>query len=307
MEKIATREAYGIKLAEIGEKYTDIVVLDADLSKATKTEVFRKKYPNRFFNMGIAEADMVGTAAGLATCGKIPFLSTFAIFASTRSLDQIRNSVAYPNLNVKICATHAGITVGEDGGSHQAIEDLAIMRSIPNMTVISTCDATSTNWAVEEIAKYKGPVYLRLGRVAVPTIYEQANFQIGKGVTLKEGNDVTIIATGVMVHEALAAYDKLKEKGINARVIDMHTIKPIDKDLIIRAAKETKLIVTCEEHNIYGGLGSAVCEVVCENHPITVRRVGVNDVFGRSGNSTELMKIYNLTSDDIVKSVIDAL
>ena len=299
---VSTRQAYGETLAKLGDKYENIVVLDADLAEATKTGVFKKKFPDRFFDMGIAEADMIGTAAGLATCGKIPFASSFAMFAVGRAFEQVRNSVAYPNLNVKIAATHAGVTVGEDGATHQAIEDIALMRAVPNMNIICPCDQYETAWAIEEAIKINGPVYIRLGRSDVPDIHnENTKFEFGKGIELKEGNDVTIIATGIMVSKALEASESLKEKGINARVIDIHTIKPIDKDIIIKAAKETKGMIVAEEHSIIGGLGGAVAEVVAENYPTKVLRVGVEDVFGQSGKASELLEEYGLTSEKIVE------
>ncbi|NSW90388.1 MAG: transketolase family protein [Firmicutes bacterium] len=308
VKKIATREAYGAALAEFGGD-NRIVVLDADLSKSTKTDTFKKKYPERFFNMGIAEANMMSVAAGLATCGKIVFASSFAIFAAERACEQIRNSICYPRLNVKIGATHAGISVGEDGASHQAVEDMGIMRSIPNMTVICPADAVETRHAVKAAIEYEGPVYLRLGRLAVPVIYDESNykFEWGKGITISEGSDVTIIATGLMVHEALAAKDMLEGEGISARVIDIHTVKPIDKDIIIKAAKETGAIVTAEEHNMYGGLGSAVAEVIVENYPVPMRIVAIMDKFGKSGKPAPLMKEYGLTAEDIVEKAKEAM
>ena len=300
-KKIATRQSYGEKLAELGEKNSNIVVLDADLSTATKTGIFAKKFPDRFINVGIAEQNMMGIAAGLSTFGKIPYASTFAMFAAGRAYDQIRNSIAYPNLNVKICATHAGITVGEDGATHQMIEDMALMRTMPNMKVICTSDDIQTRWAVEEISKIDGPVYLRLSRLAVPVIYdENQKFEFGKGIQIGEGTDASIIATGVGVSEALKAQEMLKEKGINVRVIDIHTIKPIDEELIIKCAKETKRIITVEDHNVIGGLGSAVCEVLSENYPTKVERIGVQDTFGRSGKAEELMKLYKIDVGAIV-------
>ena len=303
---IATREAYGNAIAELGKVNDKIVVLDADLASATKTGVFKKACPDRFFDMGIAEADMIGTAAGLATCGKIPFASTFAVFATGRAYDQVRNSVAYPHLNVKIAATHAGVTVGEDGATHQAIEDLALMRVMPNMNVICPCDEVETKWAVEEAARIDGPVYIRLGRSKAEDVYDSsAKFEFGKGNVLKEGNDVTIIATGMLVIEAVRAAEKLKEKGIEARVIDIHTIKPIDKDIIIKAAKETKGIVTAEEHSIIGGLGGAVSEIVTEYCPTKVLKVGVNDSFGRSGKASELLNKFGLTADNIYSKALE--
>lgn len=307
-QKIATREAYGNALAKFGEKY-DIVVLDADLSKSTKTETFKKKFPERFFNMGIAEADMAATAAGMATCGKTVFISSFAVFAAGRTFDQVRNSICYPNLNVKIGATHAGISVGEDGASHQSIEDIAIMRAIPNMTVISPADAVETEAAVEAAIKHDGPVYIRLGRLAVPVLFDPQTyrFELGKGVIVKDGNDITIIATGLMLFEAVNAAEQLALKGISARVINIHTIKPIDSGLIVKAAEETGAIVTAEEHNIYGGLGSAVAEVVSTHCPVPVGMVGIKDKFGRSGKPDELMKMYGLTADDIAGKAAEVL
>lgn len=305
MSKIATREAYGKALARIGLENENIVVLDADLSKSTKTAEFKKVCDERFFNMGIAEGNMMAVAAGLASCGKIPFVSTFAMFAAGRAFEQIRNSICYPKLNVKICATHAGITVGEDGASHQAIEDISLMRSIPNMVVISPCDAVETEAVIEAITNYNGPCYVRLGRSGVPVINSKENykFELGKAIELREGNDVSIIATGIMVDAALEAANILSEEGIKARVINVHTIKPIDKETIIKAARETGIIITAEEHSIIGGLGSAVCEVVSENHPVPVLRVGVKDVFGESGKPAELLKAYGLMPEDIVKAV----
>lgn len=298
--KKATRQSYGEKLAELGDINSSIVVFDADLSEATKTGIFAKKFPERFFDMGIAEQDMLSTAAGMSTFGKIPYVSTFAVFAAGRAYDQIRNSICYPKLNVKICATHAGITVGEDGATHQMIEDLAMMRSLPNMTVLSTSDDMQTKWAVEEISKINGPVYLRLCRLASPEIYsENEKFEIGKGKQFGEGTDGTVIATGIVVSEALKAKEELAKKGIDIRVIDIHTIKPIDKDILVKAAKETKKIVTIEDHSIIGGLGSAVCEVLSENYPVKVTRLGVKDTFGKSGKSEELMKYFEITAKDI--------
>ena len=300
----ATREVYGEILAELGGENKEIVVLDADLAKATKTDVFKKQYPNRFFDMGIAEADMLGTAAGLASAGKIPFASSFAVFAVGRAYDQIRNSIAYPKLNVKICATHAGISVGEDGATHQAIEDIAMMRALPNMTIISPCDETETRWAVREATKIQGPVYVRLGRMKVEDVYSsEEKFEFGKGKIVREGNDVTIFATGLMVKEAVKASDILKEKGISLRVVDIHTVKPIDRDIIVKCAKETKRIITAEEHSIIGGLGSAVMEVLSEEYPVKVERIGINDCFGKSGNAIELLKEFGLTADDIVRKI----
>ena len=308
MSKIATREAYGKALVKLGKINDDVVVLDADLSKSTKTNDFLKAYPNRFFNMGIAEQNLVGAACGFAAAGKIPFASTFAMFATGRAFEVIRNSVCYPKLNVKICATHAGITVGEDGGSHQSVEDISLMRSIPNMTVVVPADGVEAEKMIFAAAEFNGPMYVRLGRSAVPTIFEEDyNFEIGKGVVLREGNDATIIACGIMVNEAIIAADMLKEENINVRVINMSTIKPIDTELIIKAAKETKAIITAEEHSIIGGLGSAVSEVVSENHPTIVKKVGVNDSFGESGTPTELLEKYGLNAKNIVEKVKEAL
>lgn len=303
--KAATRDAYGKVLVELGKEIEDIVVLDADLSKSTKTAVFAKEFPCRFFNMGIAEQNLMGTAAGLATCGKIPFVSTFAMFATGRAYEPIRNSIAYPKLNVKIAATHAGLTVGEDGASHQCIEDLSVMRTVPNMTVICPADAVETETAVKAAVLYKGPVYIRLGRSKVPVIYssDDYTFELGRGITVKEGTDVTVIATGIMVSVALEAARELEKIGIQVRVIDIHTIKPIDEEIIIKAARETGAIVTAEEHNIIGGLGSAVAEVISENLPVPVKRVGIMDTFGESGTGEELLVKYGLTSQNIIESV----
>ncbi|OFI07506.1 1-deoxy-D-xylulose-5-phosphate synthase [Clostridium acetireducens DSM 10703] len=303
--KIATREAYGKTIAKIGKDNKNIVVLDADLAKSTKTIEFKKVCPERFFDMGIAEANMMGVAAGLSTCGKIPFVSTFAMFATGRTFEQIRNSICYPNLNVKICATHAGVTVGEDGASHQSIEDISLMRSIPNMTVICPSDAVETEEVIKAIVDYEGPCYIRLGRSGVPVINDNDDykFQIGKAVNIRDGKEATIIATGIMVDAAIEAYNILAEEGIKVKVINMATIKPIDKEAIVNAAKETGVIITAEEHSIIGGLGSAVCEVTSEMYPIPVIRVGIKDVFGQSGKPSELLDAYGLTAKDIVKAV----
>lgn len=305
MGKVATREAYGKTLAKLGLENENIVVLDADLSKSTKTADFKKVAPERFINMGIAEGNMMSVAAGLSTCGKIPFASTFAIFAAGRAFEQIRNSICYPKLNVKICATHAGITVGEDGASHQAIEDISLMRSIPNMVVISPSDDVETEAAIKAIIKYHGPCYVRLGRSGVCTINDnpEYKFELGKAVMLRKGHDATIIATGIMVDAALEAYNILAEEGIKVRVLNIHTIKPIDEEAIVIAARETGLIVTAEEHSIIGGLGSAVAEVVTTYHPVPVMRVGIKDTFGESGKPEELLKAYGLTADEIVKAL----
>ena len=299
-EKIATREAYGNALAELGEKY-DFVVLDADLAGATKTGVFKKKFPERFFDCGIAEGNMMTVAAGIATTGKIPFASTFAMFAAGRAFEQIRNSIGYPHLNVKIGATHAGITVGEDGATHQCLEDLALMRTIPGMTVINPADATEARLAVEAAINHDGPVYLRFGRLAVPVLFdENYKFEIGKGVLLADGTDVTIVATGVMVDMALKAKEILAAEGISARVINIHTIKPLDEEIIAKAAKETGAIVTAEEHNVIGGLGGAVAEAVSASCPVPVIRVGGEDKFGHSGKVPALLEAYGLTPENIV-------
>ncbi|QPW57475.1 transketolase family protein [Clostridium botulinum] len=303
--KMATREAYGKALAKLGVENPNVVVFDADLSKSTKTSEFKNVCPERHFNMGIAEANMMAVAAGFSTCGKIPFASTFAIFAAGRAFEQIRNTICYPKLNVKVCATHAGITVGEDGASHQSVEDISLMRSIPNMTVINPSDAVETEAVIRAIAEYNGPCYVRLGRAAVETINDNADykFEIGKGITLREGKEATIIATGIMVEAALEAYNMLAEEGIKVKVINIHTIKPIDTELITKAAQETGVIVTAEEHSVIGGLGSTVCEVVSETHPVPVMKVGIKDVFGESGKPNELLKAYGLTAEDIVKAV----
>lgn len=302
--KGATREAYGKALVKLSSLNKNVVVLDADLSKSTKTADFKAVSPERFINVGIAESNMMGIAAGLSTCGKIPFASTFAMFAAGRAFEQIRNSICYPKLNVKICATHAGLTVGEDGATHQSVEDISLMRSIPNMTVINPADAVETEAAILAVAEYNGPCYVRLGRLAVDIINDAQNykFEIGKGVTLSDGSDVTIVATGMMVQLALEAKDILLKEGISARVINIHTIKPIDKELLIKAAQETKAIVTVEEHSIIGGLGSAVAEVVTEEYPVPVLKVGIKDTFGESGKPDELLKVYGLTAEAIVEN-----
>ena len=307
-EKIATREAYGNALAELAEKY-DFVVLDADLAAATKTGVFKKKYPERFFDCGIAEGNMMSVAAGIATTGKVVFASSFAMFAAGRAYEQVRNSIGYPHLNVKIGATHAGITVGEDGATHQCIEDFALMRAIPGMTVINPADAVEAKAAVEAAINFVGPVYMRFGRYAVPVLNDNADykFEIGKGIQMKDGSDVTIIATGMMVGMALEAAETLEAKGISVRVVNIHTLKPIDKDIILKAAKETGAIVTAEEHSIIGGLGSAVAEVVGEGCPVPVVRLGVNDEFGHSGKVPPLLEMYGLTPANIVSKVEEAL
>ena len=286
--KKATRQSYGEALLELGKENKNIVVFDADLSTATKTNIFAKEFPERFYDMGIAEQNMISTAAGMSTCGKIPYASTFAVFAAGRAYDQIRNSVCYPKLNVKICATHAGVTVGEDGATHQMIEDISLMRTLPNMTVLSTSDDVQTKWAVKEISKINGPVYLRLSRLATPIIYgENQKFEIGKAVQIGEGTDATIFATGVTVSEAIRAQEILENKGIKVRVVDIHTVKPIDKDMVIKCAKETKKLISVEDHNVIGGLGSAISEVLTEEYPVKLVRMGINDTFGKSGKAIE--------------------
>ena len=307
-DNIATREAYGRALVRLGEQNPDIVVLDADLAKSTKTIKFKEKFPERFFDMGIAEADMMGTAAGLAASGKIAFASTFAIFATGRAWEQIRNSICYTNLNVKIAASHAGIAVGPDGSSHQAIEDIAIMRVIPNMKVVAPADAVETEKAVGALVETPGPAYLRLGRSGVPVLYEETyEFRLGKASVLREGSDVTLIAVGTMVLLALEAAENLAKDGINARVINMSTVKPIDIDAIASAIEETGAIVTAEEHSVIGGLGSAVAETVCEMAPAPVVRVGIRDKFGQSGKADELMETYGLTAGRIAEAAREAL
>ena len=302
--KKATRQSYGEALLELGKENENIVVFDADLSTATKTNIFAKEFPERFFDMGIAEQNMISTAAGIATCGKIPYASTFAVFAAGRAYDQIRNSVCYPKLNVKICATHAGVTVGEDGATHQMIEDISLMRTLPNMTVISPSDDIQTKWVVKEISKINGPVYLRLSRLATPVIYdENQKFEIGKAVQIGEGTEATIFATGVTVSEALKARKILKSKGIDVRVVDIHTIKPIDKNMIIKCAKETRKLISVEDHNIIGGLGSAIADVLTEEYPTKLIRLGINDTFGKSGKATELMEYFGITADKIVEKI----
>ncbi|MBQ3069948.1 MAG: transketolase family protein [Clostridia bacterium] len=301
VKKIATREGYGEALIELADVYDNLLVMDADLAGATKTGMFKKAHPERFFNAGIAEGNMMSVAAGLAASGKLVFASSFAMFAAGRAFEQIRNSIGYPGLNVKIGATHAGISVGEDGASHQCCEDIALMRVIPGMTIINPADYYEAKKAVYAAAKMNGPVYMRFGRLAVPTVFDdEYQFEIGKANVLTEGNDVTIIATGLMVNEALIAYEQLKNEGIQARIINMATIKPIDREAVVAAAKETGVIVTAEEHSIIGGLGSAVCEVVAETVPVPVIRVGVEDVYGRSGPAVELLKVFGLSAENIV-------
>lgn len=305
-EKKATRQSYGETLEKLGEKYSDIVVLDADLATATKTINFAKKFPERFFDMGIAEANMMSTSAGMATTGKVPFASTFAVFAAGRSYDQIRNSICYPNLNVKICATHSGITVGEDGATHQMLEDISMMRTLPNMKVLSPADDIETKWAIEEAYKQKGPVYVRLSRLATPIIYdENQKFEFGKMIQIGKGIDATIFASGDVLAEALKAKEILaKTKGIDIRVVDVHTIKPIDEDMIVKCAKETKRLISIEDHNVIGGLGSAISEVLTGKYPAKLERIGINDEFGRSGKAEELVEFYGLSAEKIVEKFL---
>ncbi|MGK4199634.1 transketolase family protein [Fusobacterium sp. HC1336] len=305
MSKKSTRQAYGEALVELGQINKDVVVLDADLTKSTKTNLFQEKFPERHFNVGIAEADLIGTAAGLATCGKVAFASTFAMFAAGRGFEQIRNTVAYPKLNVKIAPTHAGISVGEDGGSHQSVEDIALMRSIPGMVVLSPADAVETKKMVFAAAEYNGPVYIRMGRLDVDTIFDEAtyDFQIGIANTLRDGKDVTIAATGLMTAEALKAADILAQEGISVRVINVGTIKPLDGETILKAAQETKFIITAEEHSVIGGLGSAVSEFLSEVRPTKVKKLGIYDKFGQSGKANELLEKYELTAAKLVAMV----
>ncbi len=307
--KKATRESYGEALAELSDKYEDLVVLDADLAAATKTGIFKKKCPERFIDCGITEANMMGVAAGLATTGKKVFASSFAMFASGRAYEIVRNSIGYPHINVKIGATHAGISVGEDGATHQCNEDIALMRTIPGMTIINPADDVEAKAAVEAAINIDGPVYLRFGRLAVPVFNDKDTykFEVGKGVQLKDGKDVTIVATGLMVNEARIAADTLEKEGVSARVINIHTIKPLDKDIICKAAKETGVIVTAEEHSVIGGLGSAVADAVTEYCPVPVVKVGVNDVFGHSGPAVDLLKEFGLSAENIVEKVKYAL
>jgi len=309
VKKIATRESYGNALVELGKAHDNVVVLDADLAGATKTGTFKKAFPDRFYDCGIAEANLMCIAAGLSTTGLVPFASTFAMFAAGRAFEQVRNSIGYPHLNVKIGATHAGISVGEDGATHQCNEDIALMRTIPGMTIINPSDDVEAKAAVKAAYEMEGPVYLRFGRLAVPVINdnEDYTFEIGKGVTLKEGKDVTIIATGLCVNSALEAAAMLEEDGISAKVINIHTIKPIDEDLIVAAAKETGKVVTVEEHSVIGGLGGAVCEVLSENAPVPVKRIGMNDVFGESGPAVKLLEKYGLDGKGVCASVKEFL
>ena len=305
VKKIATRQSYGEALVELGKEHDDLVVLDADLAEATKTAIFRKEFPERHIDCGIQESDMVGIAAGLASCGKVPFCSSFAMFAAGRAYEQVRNSVGYPHLNVKIGATHAGISVGEDGATHQCLEDLALMRVIPGMVVINPADDVEAKAAVKAAYEYEGPVYLRFGRLAVPVINDRPDykFEIGKGYVVKEGTDVTIIATGLEVSAAIDAAELLAKDGISAEIVNIHTIKPIDKELVIKEAEKTGKVVTVEEHSVIGGLGSAVCEVLSENHPLSVKRIGVYDRFGESGPAVELLHKYKLDGEGIAEQV----
>ena len=309
-EKIATRVAYGKALAELGEQYPNLVVLDADLSGSTQSQFFAKAFPDRFYNMGIAEANMTSVAAGLATCGKMPFTNTFAMFATGRAYEQVRNSIAYPRLNVKVVGSHGGLSVGEDGATHQCIEDYALMRAIPNMMVVSPCDGPEMRLAVKALLDYDGPAYMRLGRLAVDSITDEVpgyTFQLGKGAVLRDGTDVTVIATGMMVQMAYEAAKTLEGEGISVRVIDMHTIKPLDHELVLKAALETRCIVTSEEHSVIGGLGAAVAEFLSEHCPVPVVRHGVNDEFGRSGEAKAVLKAYGLTPEGIADKVRQAL
>ncbi len=309
VKKIATRESYGNALAELGDKYENLYVLDADLAAATKTGIFKKKFPDRFFDCGIAESNMMGVAAGLAATGKIPFASTFAMFAAGRAFEQVRNSIGYPHLNVKIGATHAGISVGEDGATHQCNEDIALMRTIPGMTIINPADDVEARAAVEAAILHNGPVYMRFGRLAAPVFNDPATykFELGKGIQLRDGKDIAIIATGLMVSEAIEAAKALSAEGIDAMVINIHTIKPIDKDIIINAAKKTGLILTVEEHSVIGGLGSAVADVLAENYPAKMVKIGVNDEFGHSGPAVDLLKEFGLCAENIVNKARDAV
>lgn len=309
VQKIATRQSYGETLVKLGEENPDIIVMDADLAEATKTAIFKKAFPERFFDAGIAEGNMMGIAAGLASCGKTVFCSSFAMFATGRSYEQIRNTIAYPKLNVKICASHAGITVGEDGASHQCLEDIALMRAIPGMVVMCPADDVEARAAVRAAAEYKGPVYMRLGRAAVPVINDPATykFEWGKGIKVRDGKDLTLIASGIMVDSANKAAEMLAQEGIDARIIDIHTIKPIDEDIIVEAAKETGVIITLEEHSVIGGLGSAVCDVLAEKYPVRVKKVGINDKYGESGSAAALMEKYRLDGKGVYEQVKEYL
>lgn len=301
-EKKATRQSYGEALKDLGKENENIVVLDADLAGATKSDIFRKEFPERFFDMGISEQDMIGTASGMATCGKIPFASTFAVFAAGRAYDQIRNSVCYPNLNVKVCGSHAGITVGEDGATHQMLEDINMMKALPNMTVFCPSDDVQTKWVVKEASRINGPCYIRTCRLASNIIYdENQKFEVGKAVQIGDGIDATVFATGICVSEALKAKEVLEERGVNIRVVDVHTIKPIDVDMIVKCAKETKRLISIEDHSIIGGLGSVIADVLSEKYPCKLTKMGIRDRFGESGNARELMHKFEIDSDAIVK------
>lgn len=308
MKKLATRESFGQAIAELADQYPDVVVLDADLAAATKTGIFKKAHPERFIDCGIAECNMVGIAAGLAACGKIPFAASFAMFSAGRAFEQVRNSVGYPHLNVKIVGSHAGISVGEDGASHQCCEDIGLMRTIPGMVILNPADHYEMKAAVKAAIEYEGPVYLRLGRLAVESFNnnDDYTFELGKGITLREGDDIAVVATGLMVSEALKAVDALKAEGINARLINIHTIKPLDEDIILKAAKETGKIVTVEEHNVIGGLGDAVASVLSQKCPTPLVKIGVNDEFGHSGPAVELLKEFGLCADHIAQVVKEA-
>lgn len=305
VKKIATRDSYGNALAELGKEHENLVVLDADLAAATKTGVFKKAYPERFIDCGIAEANMTGVAAGLSTCGKVPFISSFAMFVAGRAFEQVRNSIGYPHLNVKIGATHAGITVGEDGATHQCNEDIALMRTIPGMVIINPADDVEARAAVKAAYECEGPVYLRFGRLALPIIHNESSykFEIGKGEILRDGKDVTIVATGAMVSNSLEAAERLAADGIEAKVINIHTIKPLDKELVVAAAKETGKVVTVEEHSVIGGLGSAVCDTLAQKAPTQVMKIGMNDTFGESGSAVELLKKYKLDAESIYEKI----
>lgn len=305
VKKIATRDSYGNALAELGKEHENLVVLDADLAAATKTGVFKKAYPERFIDCGIAEANMTGVAAGLSTCGKVPFISSFAMFVAGRAFEQVRNSIGYPHLNVKIGATHAGITVGEDGATHQCNEDIALMRTIPGMVIINPADDVEARAAVKAAYEYEGPVYLRFGRLALPIIHNESSykFEIGKGEILRDGKDVTIVATGAMVSNSLEAAERLAADGIEAKVINIHTIKPLDKELVVAAAKETGKVVTVEEHSVIGGLGSAVCDTLAQKAPTQVMKIGMNDTFGESGSAVELLKKYKLDAESVYEKI----
>lgn len=308
-KKVATRDSYGQTLVDLGAENKDIVVMDADLAAATKTALFAKAYPDRFFDTGIAEGNMAGIAAGLASCGKIPFISSFAMFATGRAYEQIRNSIGYPQLNVKICASHAGITVGEDGASHQCLEDIALMRSIPGMVVMCPADDIEARAAVRAAAAYEGPVYIRLGRSAVPVINDRPDYQFewGKGILVKEGTDVSLVATGIMVNSAMEAAEMLEKDGISAEIIDIHTIKPIDEEILLKSVKKTGKIITMEEHSVINGLGSAVCDVVCEKYPVRVKKLGIEDIYGESGSAAALMEKYRLDGKGIYEQVKEYL